>query len=152
MKIGVISDTHVDLLRRVPAPVLKALSEVDLIVHAGDFTEIAALEGLRRLGEVKAVAGNMDSDEIKRLLPRKETFLIGGRRIGLTHGSGPPWGIADRVRGMFEDVDVIIYGHSHQPASECIRGTLLFNPGRARKSFGILTIGDEIKAEIVAIR
>lgn len=151
MKIGVISDTHADLLRQVPAPVLKALSEVDLIVHAGDFTEIAVLEGLRALAEVKAVAGNMDSAEIKRVLPRRESFVIEGRRFGLTHGSGPSWGIADRVRSMFDDVDVVIYGHSHQPASEYIKGTLLFNPGRARNSFGIMTIDDRIETEIVTI-
>jgi putative phosphoesterase len=97
------------------------------------------------------VAGNMDSAEIKRVLPRRESFVIDGRRFGLTHGSGPSWGIADRVRNMFEDVDVIIYGHSHQPASEYIKGTLLFNPGRARKSFGILTIDDGIETEIITI-
>jgi len=27
----------------------------------------------------------------------------------------------------------------------------MFNPGQARDSFGILTLGDEIKAEIVRI-
>ena len=151
MKIGVISDTHADLLRQVPAPVLKALSEVDVIVHAGDFTEIAVLEGLRALAEVKAVAGNMDSAEIKRVLPREDSFVIGGRRFGLTHGSGPSWGLARRVRNMFEDADVIIYGHSHQPASEYIQGTLVFNPGRARNSFGIITIDDRIGTEIVTI-
>ena len=49
MKIGVLSDTHFDSLGQIPSPILKALSEVDLIVHAGDFTETAVLEGLRML-------------------------------------------------------------------------------------------------------
>lgn len=151
VRIGVVSDTHADLLRQVPAPVMKALSEVDVIVHAGDFTEMAVLEGLRALAEVKAVAGNMDSAEIKRMLPREDSFVIEGRRFGLTHGSGPSWGLAHRVRNMFENVDVIIYGHSHEAASEHIEGILLFNPGRARNSFGIMTIDDRIETEIVTI-
>ena len=151
MKIGVLSDTHFDSLGQIPSPILKALSEVDLIVHAGDFTETAVLEGLRMLAEVKAVAGNMDSNELKRMLPRKEQFMVGGKRVGLTHGSGPPWGLAGKVRDMFDNVDLIIYGHSHQSVNEYINGALLFNPGRCRNSFGILTIGDEIKAEIIRV-
>jgi putative phosphoesterase len=151
MRIGVISDTHVRTVEEIPAAVLEALADVDLIVHAGDFTERAVLEGLKALGEVKAVCGNMDSGELKQLLPHKELFAVAGKKIGLTHGSGGPWGIADRVRQLFGDVDLIIYGHSHQAFSQHIGGSLLFNPGRARESFGLLTIGEEIEAEIVSI-
>ena len=151
MKIGVISDTHVGALNEMPAPVLKALTGVDLIVHAGDFTEKAVLDGLRTLAEVKAVYGNMDSGELKRTLPQKDLFVLNGKRIGLTHGWGSPWGIERRIRKMFADADLIIYGHSHQPGKQYIQGSLMFNPGRARKSFGLLTIDDEIKAEIVMV-
>jgi putative phosphoesterase len=146
--IGVISDTHARDLEGIPAPVLTALSRVDLIVHAGDFTQRAVLEGLRTLGEVKAVCGNMDSAELKGMLPRQDLFMVGGKRVGLIHGSGAPWGIANRVRNAFPEVDIIIFGHSHQACNKFLRGSLLFNPGRAGDSFGILEIGDEIKAEI----
>ena len=40
MRIGVISDTHVKTIDDIPAKILKALAEVDLIVHAGDFTDM----------------------------------------------------------------------------------------------------------------
>ena len=60
MRLGVISDTHAKEFDELPAPVLTALAGVDLIVHAGDFTEKAVLTGLKALGEVKAVCGNMD--------------------------------------------------------------------------------------------
>jgi putative phosphoesterase len=132
--IGVISDTHARDLEGIPAPVLTALSRVNLIVHAGDFTQRAVLEGLRTLGE--------------GMLPRQDLFMVGGKRVGLTHGSGAPWGIANRVRNAFPEVDIIIFGHSHQACNKFLRGSLLFNPGRAGDSFGILEIGDEIKAEI----
>jgi len=151
MRIGIISDTHIKTFDEIPAPIVTALAGVDLVVHAGDFTERAVLEGLGRLGEVKAVYGNMDSDELKGMLPHKELFVVNGKKIGLTHGSGGPWGIASRVREMFSDVNVIIYGHSHEPNNQFIRGSLLLNPGRARDSFGLLTINDDIKAEIIRV-
>jgi len=151
MRIGVISDTHVRTFDELPAPIITALAGVDLIVHAGDFTEPPVLEGLRQLGAMKAVCGNMDSAELKRTLPQKELFIANGKRIGLIHGWGAPWGIADRVREMFSDVDIIIFGHSHQTCNQYIGGSLLFNPGRASDSFGLLTIDDGVRAEIIKV-
>jgi len=151
MKLAVLTDTHVGSIEEMPGPMLKALAEVDLIVHAGDFTETAVLEGLRTLGEVKAVCGNMDSRAIQMALPRKELFVAAGKKVGLIHGWGIPFGIAGRVRGEFDDVDVIIFGHSHMSCNERIRGALMFNPGRCRESYGLLTIGEETRAEIVKI-
>jgi len=151
MRIGVVSDTHLTSFAQVPDRILIALAEVDLIIHAGDFVTRDVLDGLRRLGEVKVVWGNMDSDELKRVLPEKELLLIEGKRIGITHGWGSPYGIEDRVGGMFEDVDVVVFGHSHQSKNEIKKGILFFNPGQARNSFGILTVGKEVKGEIIRL-
>ena len=151
MKIGVIADTHAQSTEDIPRSIMNALEDVDLIIHAGDFTERAVLDGLREIGEVRAVYGNMDSGELKRMLPDKRTIDIEGKQIGLVHGSGGPWGIAERVRPLFGEVDIIIFGHSHLSCNEYIRGTLMFNPGRARDSFGIVTIDKEIGAEIIRI-
>jgi uncharacterized protein len=151
MKVGAISDTHASTVDGIPRSILKAIGTVDLIVHAGDLTENAVLDGLAAIGRVKAVCGNMDSQELKKILPRTELFTIGKKKIGLVHGSGAPWGIAERVREQFTDIDVIIFGHSHAPCNRYIRGTLLFNPGRASNSFGLLTIDDSIKSEIIRV-
>jgi len=151
MRVAVLSDTHASSLGQLPERVLEALGGVDLIVHAGDFTETAVLEGLRRLGEVRAVCGNMDSRPLRNMLPKKDVFTLSGKKIGLTHGWGPPFGIERLVRRSFEDVDVIIFGHSHRPCNRYIGQCLMFNPGRARESFGLLTIEDGIKAEIVTL-
>ena len=151
MKIGVISDTHVATFSNIPAPILKALAGVDLIIHAGDFTELAILDGLKALVAVKAVCGNMDSSQLKRILPQKELFVVNGKNVGLIHGSGERMGIASRTRELFSDVDLIIYGHSHIPYNQYLRGSLLFNPGPAMESFGLLTIDDKIKAEIIRL-
>jgi len=149
MRLAVLTDTHVGSINELPGPMMKALAEADLIVHAGDFTETAVMEGLRAFKEVKAVCGNMDSRAIRTVLPRKDLFVVDGKRIGLIHGWGTPFGIAGRVRGEFDDVDVIIFGHSHASCNERIRGALMFNPGRCRDSYGLLTIAEDMKAEVV---
>jgi putative phosphoesterase len=151
MKIGVLSDTHIHLAEEIPPEVVKTFSDVDLIVHAGDFVGSPVLEGLRRLGEVKAVHGNMDLVELRGLLPEKELLVAEGRKIGIIHGWGGPEGIEHRVRGKFGDVDIIIYGHSHRARIEKIGDVLFFNPGPGYQSFGILTVGEDVRGEIIKI-
>jgi len=151
VRIGVISDTHIHLAEEIPPAILKVFPEVDLIVHAGDFVGSGVLEGLKRLGEVKAVHGNVDSMKLRSLLPEKELFEAGNKKIGITHGWGSPEGIEHRVRGLFDDVDIIIYGHSHWAKIEQIGGVLFFNPGPGWQSFGILTIDEDVKSEIIRI-
>jgi len=154
MHIGVLADTHVNRLEHLTKKIIDALSTVDLIIHAGDFTDVQVLEELRQLGEVKAVHGNMDSMELKTALPVKEIVEIENKRIGITHGSGSPWPIEERVRKMFESdrIDVIVYGHSHKSQNKVIDDILFFNPGKATDSFGILTIDEEVKGEIINSR
>jgi putative phosphoesterase len=149
MRIGVVSDTHATSFVQLPDRLVLALAEADLIIHAGDFVAKDVLDGLKQLGEVKAVRGNMDSEELKRVLPEKELLVIEGRRIGIIHGWGAPNGIDDRVEKMFKDVEIIVYGHSHYSQNEVKRGILFFNPGQAKNSFGILTVGKEVSGEII---
>jgi hypothetical protein len=149
VKLGIISDTHLRTIDEIPAAIKKALAGVDIIIHAGDFTEKAVLDGLRAIGQVKAVCGNMDSTELKRSLPESNVFEAGGKKIGLIHGSGAPWGIAERVRKRFSGVDIIVFGHSHEPCNRYIQGVLLVNPGQAKSSFALLTIDDGVRAEIL---
>jgi putative phosphoesterase len=151
MRIGVLSDSHVASFDQLNNRIITALAEVDLIVHAGDFVAKDVLDGLKQLREVRAVRGNMDSDEIKEILPEKELLEIEGRKIGIIHGWGSPYGIDDRVGNVFGRVGIIIFGHSHYPQNETKNGVLFFNPGQARNSFGILTIGAEVSGEIIKL-
>jgi putative phosphoesterase len=154
VRIIVLADTHVNTLEYLPKKIIDAISTVDLIIHAGDFTDVQVLKELKQLREVKAVQGNMDSMELKTTLPVKEIFEIESKRIGITHGSGSPWGIEERVRKMFESdqIEIIVYGHSHQSQNTVINNILFFNPGKAIESFGILTIDGEAKGEIINSR
>lgn len=152
MKIAVLSDTHVTSFDDIPRKIIDRLSTVDLIVHDGDFVTLNVLEGLNKLGKVTAVHGNMDSSELRNSLPDKEIIEVGSRRIGITHGWGPPWEMEKKVRTMFPDekLDAIIFGHSHFSQNKVIDDILFFNPGKASQSFGILTVGEDIKGEIIS--
>jgi len=154
MRIAVLADTHVNMLEDLSKKTIDALSTVDLIIHAGDFTDVQLLKELKGLRTVKAVQGNMDSRELKVMLPAKEIVEIENKRIGITHGSGGPGGIEERVRKVFESdrIDIIVYGHSHQSQNKVPEDVPLFNPGKATDSFGILTINGGVKGEIISSR
>jgi hypothetical protein len=152
MKIAVLSDTHITSFDDIPQKVIDYLSTMDLIVHAGDFVTRDVLEGLKKLGKVTAVRGNMDSSELRNLLPEKEIIEVGSKRIGVTHGWGAPLRMEHKVKSVFtgEKLDAIIFGHSHFSQNKVIDGILFFNPGKASRSFGILTVEEDIKGEIIS--
>ena len=154
MRIAVLGDTHVNKIEYLSPKIIDALSTVDLIIHTGDFTDVQLLNELKQFREVKAVHGNMDSRELKTALPAKEIVEMQNKRIGITHGSGGPWGIEERVRKVFESdrIDIIVYGHSHRSQNKVINDILFFDPGKAADSFGILTIDVEAEGEIISSR
>lgn len=160
MKIGVISDTHLSApsedLHRIAEDVF---SDVSMVIHAGDLTRYAVLGAFARK-KIIAVRGNMDCHDVQVRLPQKDIVEIQGYRIGVIHGWGPPKGIEDRIIGQFDDVHVIVYGHSHQSANHIKNGILMFNPGafagagftRSNPSVGILTLSSEgLSGEIIKI-
>ncbi|MFZ5595493.1 MAG: metallophosphoesterase family protein [Bacillota bacterium] len=161
MKIAVISDTHFrDNEKWLPPEVVNDLREADLIVHCGDFEAYSAYRRMLELGQLVAVYGNMDTSGVKEALPDLVVFEAAGHKIGVTHGSGAPSGIEDRVAAQFrEKVDIILFGHSHQPRNEYINGVLFFNPGSPTdrifapyNSYGIIELTDSgINAEIIRL-
>ena len=158
IRVGVVSDTHAGRPSALPKGLLEALDRVDLILHAGDITSRAVLERLERLAPVAAVYGNCDPPELRSLLPARRIIAIGGRRIGLWHGSGRPTGLADRAQEQFreERVEVIVFGHSHCPWNQWEGAVLRFNPGNASQprftgasTCGILTIGESVESALI---
>lgn len=157
MIVGLISDTHIpDKARTLPVALVDRMRAVDLILHAGDFTTTETLDYLRTLAPVYAVFGNVDDLELKTLLPRSREVLVEGFRIGLIHGDGISYTTAERARRAFDDVDCIVFGHSHSPTIQTLRSVLMVNPGsptdrrlQPHPSFAILTVEDTIEAEIV---
>ena len=158
MKIGVISDTHL----REPDSEFKRMIEshfqdVEMIFHAGDFVDWGIAEYLSGIKELIAVCGNMDSQDIRKAFPQKRIIQLKGFKIGLIHGGGSPFGIESRMRDEFDEVDTIVYGHTHVPASHQSKSIYFFNPGTPTHSFihratlGILHLGQKIEGEIIKV-
>ncbi len=157
--IGVIADTHLrEPTRELERVVEEVFGEADRIVHAGDVRTEAVLRAFSGK-DLVAVRGNNDTGELADRLPEEAVFDAGPFRIGVTHGRGWPFGLPARVKREFEDVDCIVFGHSHRAFNERRGGVLLFNPGAfcgglgalGRRSVGLLRIGREIRAEIVRL-
>jgi len=161
MLIGCIADTHIPTrAKRIPDEALEAFQEVDAVFHCGDMVTLEALEPLERMARVVAVRGNMDESEVVQRFATRVVVPVGNLRIGLTHGSGMPRGLAQRIWRQFADVEVdaIVFGHSHVPFAERIGGVFMFNPGSATSngaagycSVGILDVDDGISGRIVRL-
>ena len=141
MLVGVISDTHDDYtaVRRL-AEIFKHRG-VEAVIHAGDWTSPFMMLKMRRIFPevpIYTVFGNNDGDRYmfaKRAADAKVEVLgegallqIGGRRIGIYHGTAEVLVEAMARSGMF---DVVIYGHTHKVDIRRVNGTLVLNPGEA---------------------
>ncbi len=162
MKIGVISDTHIpERAAGIPDEILYAFKKVDMIIHAGDLVEVGVLDQLKAVcPNLKAVCGNMDPEDIRKILPEKEIIKVGKFRIGVMHGQGHPDRLILAAEKLFKQdkVDMVIFGHSHLPVNEERNGVIYFNPGSPTdtifapyKSYGIIEINDKIEAKIVKL-
>ena len=159
MKIGVISDTHLsEPNERLSRLANRVFADAAVILHAGDLVSMAVLKAFSGK-RVVSVHGNMDRDEVAAELPDKDILEIGRIRIGLIHGWGSPWGIEERIRNSFTDVNAIVYGHTHKAANHLKGGILFFNPGAFSGTFlmgrnssvGILTVSDRIEGAIIPL-
>src|SRR5690242_8250444 len=105
MLIAVISDTHLPRgARRIPDQCLERLKAADLILHAGDFVSLEALEEIEAIGPpLAAVHGNVDSGDVRRRVPVERTVVAGDVRIGMVHDAGPSRGRIERMRARFPD-------------------------------------------------
>jgi uncharacterized protein len=139
MRVLVVSDTHVaaaqvpwvmDLLR-------PHLDGIEHVLHAGDAVCTALHEALAEYAPVNSVVGNMDPAEVRERWPEQVSLELGGRRVGMIHGWGAPQDLVRRVLERFQDpgghvpLDVLVFGHSHQPLVERRGELLLVNPGSA---------------------
>lgn len=122
LRIGLISDTH-GLLRKSAAAALKG---VDRIIHAGDIDFTGILDKLGRIAPVHAVRGNMDKHNGLRHLPRFDIVEAGRVAIGIIHDR-EQLDLDPAATGL----SVVVYGHTHRPATEEKDGVLFINPGSA---------------------
>ncbi len=163
MKIGIISDTHIanKTTQKIPQEILEAFRGVDMIIHTGDILDLSVLDELKKVcANVKAVWGNMDPEETRKILPQKEIIKIGKYKIGIMHGYGHPGNLTDLLDKEFkaDGVDIIVFGHSHSPFNEKKGNVIFFNPGSPTdkifapyNSYGIIEINGKIETKIIKI-
>ncbi|RXI57369.1 YfcE family phosphodiesterase [Clostridium tetani] len=132
MKIGIISDTHVTKkVENIDKLLKDYFYDVDTIIHVGDFNSLEVIKRIKNKKKFIGVHGNNDSRDIKGVLPMKDIIKIEGYKIGLFHGHGGSKNTLDRAYDEFKDdkVDIIIFGHSHQPIIKTRNKILMINPG-----------------------
>lgn len=116
-KIGIISDTH-GLLR---PEVVKALEDCEVILHGGDINNKAILDKLNGIAPVYVVRGNNDK-EWAQDLPETVSVELFGLRFFMIHNK-------KYIPKDLDNIDVIVYGHSHKYEEKYEREMLLINPG-----------------------
>lgn len=164
--IGVVSDTHLPKFgRALPVALVDGLrrARVSRIVHLGDFTAADVPAMFEAIALFDGVAGNNDGSELVNRFGRRRIVMIGGVRFGLVHGDqGLGASTPERARRSFGDdeVDVVLFGHSHLPLVERLAdGRWLVNPGsptdkrsQARYSFALISVNGttrEVRPRIV---
>src|SRR5262249_59662818 len=120
MKIGVVGGTPLPRFGpRLPTALVAGLrrARVELVLHLGDFTGPDIPDLFEALAPLEAVAGNNDSPALQRRFGRRKIVPAGGARIGLVHGDGRGGTTLSRSLAAFgaDEVDVVCFGHSHQP-------------------------------------
>lgn len=154
MKIGIISDSHYSGPHYLlPKAVKLAFSEVDLIIHAGDITNLSVIEGLEKIAPVKAVCGNKSGDHYnfskklpKHLIFRDEEFNFAvvhcpsNRLIKETSHIFSLMGLQKLSNKILlsqllfyfnneKGINCIIFGDTHQPFCQKRNNVLFLNPG-----------------------
>ncbi len=146
----------------MPAAVAKQLVGVDVILHAGDVCTPDVLDELAAHAPVvHVVLGNNDGPEVAAWgAPETLEIELDGLRVAMIHDSGSKDGRAARMRNMFPDADLVVFGHSHIPWDTEWDGQRLFNPGsptdKRRQPCGtmgqlVIDAGVVVSAEILQV-
>ena len=134
MKIGVVSDTHDNLITIKKAVAAFREEGIELVLHAGDYVAPFAIPPWKEVGcPVVGVYGNNDGEkigllkrfeEIGELHPGPLDIVKGGCRIALMH---EPFAIEELFAGGA--FDLIVYGHLHKKDMRTNEKTIIINPG-----------------------
>jgi putative phosphoesterase len=150
MRLGLISDTHVDDdLEGMPPEIVYTFRElsVELILHLGDIHSSRVLDVLEEAAPVIAVR---DYKEMPTLDPRmsevRRVISVAGKSIAMVHDIGWP---GPRIEAHTElefprepltevlerkfgrTADIVAFGHTHEELIHWHEGVFFINPGSA---------------------
>lgn len=110
-KIGILSDTHSYWDNKYE----EYFRDCDEIWHAGDIGDISIVDRLKSIANVRAVSGNIDYGEVKRICPEYQMFEIEGVKVFMIHVGGYPGKYGKGIKSILGDNDIKLFvsGHSH---------------------------------------
>jgi putative phosphoesterase len=156
IRIGVLADTHGLFDPTIP----NLFCHVDHIIHAGDIGKQSVIEQLKAIAPVTAVSGNVDDYE-ESGFPTEAIIELNGFRIAIRHVVFEAGKLTKEGREFLDRTrpDICIFGHTHQPKSEWLGDTLLFNSGSAGpkrftlpRMLGKITVGTRLSTEHIRLR
>lgn len=139
-RVALVSDSH----GAVHDDVLRALTDAELIVHAGDVGSGAVLDALREVAPTVAILGNNDtrakwaSSEHARLTKLSESVEVTLNGGSLVAVHGHQWPKVDtrhqKIRTRFPEARCVVYGHSHRLVIDRDVEPWVVNPGACGRS------------------
>nr|CEL20246.1 putative phosphoesterase [Kibdelosporangium sp. MJ126-NF4]CTQ97472.1 putative phosphoesterase [Kibdelosporangium sp. MJ126-NF4] len=154
----VLADTHSPRRwKSCPARVAEHLREADVILHAGDVCTADVLDELAVFAPVHVVLGNNDGPDVAAWgAPETLVVDLDGLKVAMIHDSGQAAGRTARMRRLFPEADLVVFGHSHIPMDRSGDGVRIFNPGsptdRRRQPHGTIGALDIVKGSLVDAR
>ncbi|WP_110181403.1 metallophosphoesterase family protein [Nocardioides solisilvae] len=131
-RLLLLADTHLPKRAKdLPAEVWAAVDAADVVVHAGDWVDVRLLDELEaRSRRLVGCWGNNDHGVLRERLPEVARAELDGVRFAVIHETGQAKGREERAAAAYDDVDVLVFGHSHIPwDTTAATGLRLLNPG-----------------------
>ena len=129
--ILLLSDTH----GYIDEKIISHTNYVDEVWHAGDIGDTRVIDSIKLLKPIKAVYGNIDSNEIRMMTEKNLIFESEGVRVVMTHIAGYPGRYNRSAIELIQkyNPNLFICGHSHilKVIQDKKYNHLHFNPGAA---------------------
>ena len=129
--ILLLSDTH----GYIDEKIISYANYVDEGWHAGDIGDTRVIDSIKLLKPIKAVYGNIDSNEIRMMTEKNLIFESEGVRVVMTHIAGYPGRYNRNAIELIQkyNPNLFICGHSHilKVIQDKKYNHLHFNPGAA---------------------
>jgi uncharacterized protein len=156
VRIGVVSDSHGELYMLDKA--LSLMEDIDLIIHLGDHYNDIIKINEKYKNDIEYVVGNND---YKGGAEYDKTIVIAGKRIFMTHGHKYNVSLGLNklyFKGLEENADIVLYGHTHVQHIERSSSTLFLNPGStslprdSKPGCAVIVIDDSGEIDVEPIR
>lgn len=131
IRIGLLSDTHAWWDDKY----LQYFESCDEIWHVGDFGSVEVADKLAAFRPLRGVYGNIDGQEIRKMFPQVNRFVVEGAEVLMKHIGGYPGKYDPSIQGslLTRPPQLFISGHSHilKVKYDKTLGMLHINPGAA---------------------